>query len=177
MRGIVLGLATPHPLAESLPAVYAGDDFARRWCQGLDEVLAPVLATLDCLPAYLDPATAPPDIVEWLAGWVGVTLVQGIPDTRRRQLVMAAARLYVWRGTLRGIRDIIELSTGQVPEFTESGACAWSRDPGAALPGFPDPVLIIRLQAGELSIEESHLAAIIAPFVPAHVPWLLELRG
>jgi phage tail-like protein len=176
MRGIVLGLASPHPLGESLPAIYAGNDFAQRWCQALDEVLAPVLATLDCLPAYLDPAIAPPDMVEWLADWVGVTLVPGITDKRRRQLVSEAARLYCWRGTLRGIRDIIELSTGQAPEFTESGACAWSRDPGAALPGFPEPVLIIRLRAAELSVEESHLAAIIAPFVPAHVPWRLELR-
>jgi phage tail-like protein len=176
MRGIVLGLASPHPLGESLPAVYADNGFAQRWCQGLDEVLAPVLATLDCLPAYLDPAIAPPDLVEWLAGWVGVTLVPGIPGPRRRQLVMAAARLYGWRGTLRGIRSIIELSTGQAPEITESGSSAWSRDPGAGLPGFPDPALVIRLNAAELSIEEPRLVAIIAPFVPAHVPWRLELR-
>jgi hypothetical protein len=135
-----------------------------------------VLATLDCLPAYLNPAIAPPDMVEWLAGWVGVTLVPGIPGPRRRQLVMAAAGLYGWRGTLRGIGAIIELSTGQVPEITESGSSAWSQDPGAALPGFPDPVLIIRLQAAELRIEEPRLVAIIAPFVPAHVPWRLELR-
>lgn len=176
MRGIVLGLASPHPLGDSLPAVYADNSLAQRLCQGLDEVLAPVLATLDCLPAYLDPAIAPPDLVQWLAGWVGVALVPGIPDGRRRQLVMAAARLYGWRGTLHGIKAIIELSTGQVPEIVESGACAWSRDPDAGLPGFPDPVLVIRLQAAGLSIEDSRLAAVIAPFVPAHVPWRLEVR-
>ena len=97
MRGTVPGLASPHPLGETLPALYAEDSFAQRLCQGLDEVLAPLLSTLDCLPAYLDPATAPADLVEWLAGWVGVAIAPGMPEKRRRQLVAAAARLYVWR--------------------------------------------------------------------------------
>ena len=97
MRGTVPGLTSPHPLGESLPALYADDSLAQRLCQGLDEVLAPVLATLDCLTAYLDPATAPVDLVEWLAGWVGVAVAPEMPDRRRRLLVAAAAQLYVWR--------------------------------------------------------------------------------
>jgi phage tail-like protein len=104
-------VASPHPLGESLPALYADDSLAQRLCQGLDEVLAPVLATLDCLTAYLDPATAPIDLVEWLAGWVGVAVAPEMPDRRRRLLVAAAAQLYVWRGTPSAIRDIVELST------------------------------------------------------------------
>jgi hypothetical protein len=48
MRGTVPGLASPHPLGGTLPALYADDSFAQRLCDGLDEVLAPVLATLDC---------------------------------------------------------------------------------------------------------------------------------
>jgi phage tail-like protein len=176
MRGTVPGLASPHPLGDTLPALYADDNFAQRLCQGLDEVLAPLLATLDCLPAYLDPATAPSDLVEWLAGWVGVAVAPEMPDERRRQLVAAAAQLYVWRGTLAAIRAIIELSTGQTPEILESGGTAWSPDPDAQLPGWPEPGLLVRLQTTERHIEESRLMSLIAAFVPAHVPWRLELR-
>lgn len=176
MRGTVPGLASPHPLGDTLPAIYADDSFAQRLCQGLDEVLAPVVATLDCLPAYLDPAIAPADLVEWLADWVGVAVALKMPDKRRRQLIASAARLYVWRGTLTAIRTIVELSTGQVPEILESGGTAWSPDPDTRMPGWPDPGLIVRLQAANQSIEESQLRSLIAAFVPAHMPWRLELR-
>jgi phage tail-like protein len=174
MRGTVPGLASPHPLGETLPAIYADDRFAQRLCRGLDEVLAPVLSTLDCLPAYLDPATAPADMVEWLASWVGGAIPPGMPDVRRRQLVAAAARLYVWRGTLSAIRTIVELSSGQTPEILESGGTSWSMDPHAALPGRPEPELVIRLRAGP-EVDQRRLIALIGAFVPAHVPWQLEL--
>src|SRR5215831_2087780 len=108
MRGTVPGLASPHPLGGTLPGLYADDSFAQRLCQGLDELLAPVLATLDCLPAYLDPATAPPDLLEWLAGWVGMAIDPDVPDARRRQLVADAAQLYAWRGTAYAITAIVE---------------------------------------------------------------------
>jgi phage tail-like protein len=175
MRGTVPGLASPHPLGDTLPALYADDTFAQRLCRGLDEVLAPVLATLDCLPAYLDPATAPADLVDWLAGWVGVAVAPEMPDGRRRELVAPAARLYVWRGTLPAIRTIVELSTGQTPEILESGGSSWSQDPDAQLPGRPEPELVVRLQAADRRIEGPQLMALIEAFVPAHVPWRLEL--
>jgi hypothetical protein len=37
-------------------------------------------------------------MLEWLAGWVGMALAPELPDGSRRELVAAAARLYVWRG-------------------------------------------------------------------------------
>ena len=175
MRGIVPGLASPHPLGSALPALYADDSFAQRLCQGLDEVLAPVLATLDCLPAYLDPATAPADLVESLASWVGVTVAPEIPDERRRELVTAATRLYVWRGTPSAIKTIVELSTGHTPETQESGDTSWSQDPVAPLPGRAEPELVVRLRTSGSDIEERRLRALIDAFVPAHVPWRLEL--
>jgi phage tail-like protein len=175
MRGTVPGLTSPHPLGDSLPALYADDSLAQRLCRGLDEVLAPVLATLDCLPAYLDPATAPADLVEWLAGWVGVAVAPEMPDRRRRLLVAAAAQLYVWRGTPSAIRDIVELSAGQAPEIRESGGTSWSQDPDAPLPGRPEPELVVRLRTVGPGIDEARLTALIEAFVPAHVPWRLEL--
>jgi phage tail-like protein len=175
MRGTVRGLASPHPLGETLPSLYADDSLAQRLCQGLDEVLAPVIVTLDCLPAYLDPATTPGDLLDWLAGWVAVTLPTTMPDRPRRRLVAAAASLSAWRGTVRGLEAVVELATGQVPEIRESGGTTWSPDPHAPLPGSPDALLIISLRA-DPRLMESRLVPLISGFVPAHLPWRLEFR-
>ena len=175
MRGIVPGLVSPHPIGGTLPGLYADDSFAQRLCEGLDELLAPVLATLDCLPAYLDPGTAPLDLLEWLAGWVGIAVAPGLPDARRRQLVAAAARLYVWRGTPFAISTIVELTTGYPPEIIESGGTTWSREPEAPLPDRQEPGLVVRMRTASSHIEESRLMSLIAAFMPAHVPWRLEL--
>src|SRR5674536_365369 len=54
------------------PSVYVEDDLTRRLCTAVDQVLAPVGLTLDSLPAYLDPDTAPEDLLDWLSSWVAL---------------------------------------------------------------------------------------------------------
>jgi phage tail-like protein len=177
MGGTVPGLASPHPLGGTLPGPYADDSFAQRLCQGLDELLAPVLATLDCLPAYLDPGTAPPDLLEWLAGWVGIVVPPGLPEMRHRLLIVAAARLYAWRGTPYAIKTIVRLTARHAPEIEESGGTSWSQEPDSSLPGRPEPQLIVRLRTADPHVEEPRLRVLIAAFAPAHLPWRLELLG
>ncbi|MGG8406262.1 phage tail protein, partial [Streptomyces sp. 12297] len=82
-RRLVPGLPTPHPLGPQLPAVYAEDDTAQRITEALDEVLAPVLAVLDSLPAYFDPRLAPEDFGELLAAWVGADGPAAVPGAVR----------------------------------------------------------------------------------------------
>ena len=66
-RGLVAGLDAAHPLGWLLPAMYQEDEFAQRFTGALDTVLAPLVTALDNLDAYVDPALAPPDFLEWLA--------------------------------------------------------------------------------------------------------------
>ena len=70
---------SPHPLGATLPALYLDDVFAQNLCASLDEVLAPAISVLDCFPAYLDPRTAPPDMVDWLASWTGLLAARKLP--------------------------------------------------------------------------------------------------
>ena len=74
MRALVPGLATPHPLGTFLPALYQEDRFAQALTSGLDEVLSPLIASLDNLAAYHDPDVAPDDFLAWLGSWVGMEL-------------------------------------------------------------------------------------------------------
>ncbi len=175
MRGGVAGLSSPFPLGEMLPGIYHDDGFVQDLCGGLDEVLAPLVATLDCLPAYLDPGTAPVDVLEWLAGWVGVVLADVAPE-RRRVVVRRAAELHRWRGTPRGVRAAVAACFGVEPELVESGASGWSVDGGAPLPGDPEPSLLVRVRVPHpAAVDVGRLDALVAATKPAHVPHRVEV--
>ena len=112
MRGTIPGLPSPHPFGEALPALYQEDEFTRDLVAAFDEVLAPVLCTLDNFEHYLDPSLAPLDFVDWLAGWLGVVPDERWPEGRRRELVARAVALYRRRGTVRGLAEQVALATG-----------------------------------------------------------------
>lgn len=175
---------TPHPLGATLPAIYLDDPFAQRLCASLDDVLAPVIGILDCFPAYLDPATAPPGMVDWLAAWTGLAAARGLPLERRRRLVTRAAALHAWRGTPRAVRELVELAAGRPVEIEESGGAGWSREPGSPLPGTDEPGLVVRVRTGAAApaggdpdepVDADLLAQLLELVVPVHLPWRLEL--
>jgi len=177
-RRDLTGLNVRTRIGETLPAMFHDDDMAQRWCDGLDEVLAPVPATLDNLWAYLDPALAPVDFVEWLAGWVGLDLDQTWDEKRRRELVARAHRLYDFRGTSGGLADLIELYTGTRPEIIDGGGVAWSPTPGAPMPGSDDAVLVVRLDVSDSGgVDETRLENMVEMSKPAHVVHRIEIVG
>jgi phage tail-like protein len=180
VRAGLEGAVSPHPIGTTLPALYADDGFAQRWCAGLDEVLAPVIGVLDSFPAYLDPATTPPDVLDWLAGWVGLDAAAALPEGRRRALVAQAADLHAWRGTPAAVRGLVWLATGRDADIEESGATMWSDTPGTDLPGGTRPGLVVRVrraEAGEDDVDPELLTVLLALVAPAHVPWSVELQA
>jgi phage tail-like protein len=178
VRRGVAGLVNPFPVGRSLPAIYHDDDLVQAWCASLDEGLAPVVATLDCLPAYLDPATTPPDMLDWLAGWVGVVLEPGQSEARQRELVAAGVGLLTWRGTVKGVCDAVEVLLGVVPEVEETGGSEWSTTPGAPLPGAPGARLTVRVTVPDAAaVDRRRLEDLVVATKPAHVRHEVEVRG
>ncbi len=178
MRGLVAGLLNPHPLGESLPALYHEDSFTQRLTGALDEVMAPVYASLDGLGAYLDPALAPDDFLDWLASWVGVALDETWPIERRRQLVADAAGLYRSRGTVAGLAAQVTVYTGGEVTVEDNGGAAWSKQAGGAIPGKAAPLLRVRVSVDQPdSISLARLEAVVATAKPAHVPHTIEVVG
>ena len=170
------GLGSSHPLGGTLPGLYHEDLFAQRLCSGLDEVLAPIFATLDSLSAYLDPRTAPDDMLGWLAGWIGLALDDGQSPRRQRELVRAGAELLRWRGTARGIRDAVETLFEVAPELIETGGAAWSPTSGAGFPGQPGTRLVVRLRVPDIAaVDMRRFDAVVAAVKPAHVPHRVEV--
>lgn len=176
MRGTVDDLGMPYPLRTLMPSVFQEDDFTVRWTTGLDDVLAPVVSALDCVTAYLDPATAPADFLDWLAGWFGVAPDETLPLARRRAAVTSAVDLYRMRGTPAGLRARLELLCGGRVEVTDSGGAAWSQEPNTPPPGDDVPWLHVRVfAAADDPVSERAVDELVAADKPAHVAHQLEV--
>lgn len=139
MRGLIEGLETPLPVLATLPAIYQDDPFTNRFSVAFDDALASVILTLDNLDAYVDPALAPHDFLEWLAGWVGFPIGEIWPEDRARDLVAHAVELYRWRGTVKGLRDLLTVYTGLEPEIVDTGGVRWATTSGGAASGWSAP--------------------------------------
>jgi phage tail-like protein len=176
VRAVIEGLGVKNPLGFALPAAYHEDDFVQRFCEGLDEVLAPVPSTIDNFAAYLDPDLAPDDFLEWLAGWAGLELDQTWPIERRRALVANAVQLYRGRGTAACLAAFVELYVGVRPEIVEGGATGWSPTPGGEMPGQASNEVVVRLQVPDPArVDLVRLDRLIAANKPAHVAHRVEL--
>jgi phage tail-like protein len=176
VRGAIAGLPTPHALADTLPTMLRDDPTARALCSGLDEVLAPVLATLDSFPAYLDLATTPPDVIPWLGQWLGIAVDAAGDLAQSRALLAHAAELQTQGGTAAGIAGAVEAAYGVSVDVQESGAASWSTSPGGALPGEPRAALVVTLHpsAGQ-AVDTDRIDALVARLKPAHVHHRLQV--
>lgn len=175
MRAAVPGLGTPYPLGTLLPPVLQEDANAMRITAALDEVLTPVIATLDCLPCYIDPALAPPDFVEWLATWVGAILDENWPIERARATVAQAIALHRVRGTVAGLRAHLEAATDARVEVLDSGGVTTSTSPDCALPGDDQPQVLVRVyRSSRDTIDLTAVEKLVAGAKPAHVAHRVE---
>lgn len=175
MRAAVAELNSPRPLLDTLPSVYFDDALAGQLCEAFDEVLAPIFATLDCLPAYLDPRTTPTDMLDWLAGWIGLT-VGGREPRHKRELIAAGAAILRWQGTAQSVRDAVTAAFNRETEVVESGSATWSVAPDSRPGGQPVPSLVVRVtvDAGD-DLDERSLDAVVDAIKPAHIPHRVEL--
>jgi phage tail-like protein len=188
-RGTVTDLPSPVRFGDALPGLFQGEELDSstgtvrptlllRFATAFDELLAPIFSCLDNFDAYLDPRIAPPDFLEWLAGWIGVELDETWTLDRRRDLVLRAVDLYRWRGTARGLAEAVAVFTGTEPEIVDSGGVSWSTGPENELPGSAEPRVVVRFPAEDSpAIDRVRVEALIAAAKPAHVIAEIELEG
>jgi len=175
-RGHVAGMASPAPMGPTMPGLYQEDEFSQRFISAFDEVLAPVMSTIDNFSAYLDPALTPEDFLDWLAGWVGVLLDETWPIERRRAFVAIASQLYRTRGTAAGLAAQVRLFTAGDVSIEESGGSAWSPTADAAAPGTADFSVTVKVTPpAKAKIDAARLNALVAAAKPAHVKHSVEV--
>lgn len=173
-RRLLPGLASRYPLGAQLPAVYGEDAFVQGLTAALDEVLAPVLCTLDNFPAYLDPALAPADFVTLLAAWLGAAPEAGAS----RSAVAGAVHAHAVRGTCAGLAEEIRLAFGVRATVTDGLTSLASTTALTELPPAPAPHLTVRLRPPlPPDLDMRALTALVARDRPAHVPFTVEVAG
>lgn len=85
--------------------------------KGIEEVL-------DNLCDYFDPNETPLDFLNWLAGWVALTLKEGKTwsEDKKRQLISRIVPLYQKRGTREGLEEYLKIYVGEsVSVFDDLG--------------------------------------------------------
>lgn len=178
MRGSVDGLGSSSPIGAMLPAVFADDDLALRFVDGLDEVFAPIHTALDCIDSYFRPSLAPLDYARWLTNWVGAETDGTEPEPLLRTAVATAAYLHRIRGTRRGLAETVRLAFGVEPEISESGAADWTARPLGPIPGAPRPHLHVHLRLPDPTTADHYrLDGIVAAARPAHMPYTVQVTA
>jgi phage tail-like protein len=111
-------------LRRYLPAAFAPDpvsaDFSDRLLGIFDRGFRSVEKQIDAQADLFDPRSAPavakrrgvPDMLSWLASWIGIAFDRAWPVEKQRQYLMRAAKLYPCRGTLPGLRSALLLFLG-----------------------------------------------------------------
>jgi phage tail-like protein len=107
---------------EYLPALYEEDELMGQLLTLFESFLDPIEETIDQIPFYFDPQTAPLDLLPWLASWFSLVLDERWPEAKRRQLLCSAVSLYRRRGTCSGLRQYLEIYAGEVPQIIEHRA-------------------------------------------------------
>ncbi len=160
-------------LREYLPAVYRDDadsaHFLDRFLANPEGLLTTLEDRIAAAQWLWDPRSAPPEALDWLAGWFGVLMDPAWSEARRRFFLRHATAFFARRGTLPGLRAALALALddcedealfaalrrGLVPErpaalriveafrrrHTPAALLgAQAVDGGTALPGAADPV-------------------------------------
>ena len=89
-----------------------GADFLDRLLANVEGLLTPIEADIANSHLLHDPRATPSAWLDWLAGWLGLTLDSALDEGRRRECIAHAMRLYRRRGTFAGLALALDLASG-----------------------------------------------------------------
>jgi phage tail-like protein len=109
-------------LVHQLPVGMVEDNFLVRFVSMFQEVADTVVGQIDNLPHMFDVTVAPPAMVRALGRWVGLDWVDpSLPDGLQRRIVSEYFSMLRWRGTRRGMTQLLELISDAPAVVEESG--------------------------------------------------------
>jgi len=106
-------------LLDYLPGIYH-TEFMSRFLALFEATLIPIEWTIDNFDLFLDPGTAPSDVLGWLAEWFDLTFDASWSDDQRRRLLREAHTLYARRGTRWALTRVLEIYTGSTPTIIDT---------------------------------------------------------
>jgi phage tail-like protein len=166
-------------MRRALPAIYQGGELTMRFVGALEEVLDPVIAVLDSLEHHFDPDLAPPDLLEFLAAWLGIELDESWPEERRREIVRRAGELHRMRGTRGGLELALAIAFPELPlRIEDAGGVSLSAAPDdAAAPDEAAPGFVVYCDVPITEPTPALLARTIERLKPVDVTYRLRIRA
>lgn len=111
--------ATSNNPIRHLPSMFQENDFLRNYLMIFQHIINETSITLDNLDNVFRPMETPVKFLPVLADWFGVDFnLLGSEETARKVLQYTIP-LYKYRGTKRGIRALLFLVSGVLPEIIE----------------------------------------------------------
>jgi phage tail-like protein len=128
-------------LVSQLPRAMAADPVLAGFVAAFEEVADSVRERIDSVEHQVDTGLATPEMLQYLASWLGLELEPTDPPDYQRSLVREVGRLLGWRGTQRGIEGLLEAATGSRVIVTDGGGVYGQHDTVPPL----DPTVTVRL--------------------------------
>lgn len=117
-RMIKLKATSNNPIRH-LPSIYQENDFLRHYLMIFQHIMNETAITLDNLDNLFRPMETPAKFLPVLANWFGVDYELLGDEATARKVLQYTIPLYRYRGTKRGMKALLYLVSGIVPEIIE----------------------------------------------------------
>lgn len=106
-----------------LPQAYQEDqhssDFLDRFLAIFETMFSDMEEKVQGMPRFFDVDIVPVSFIKWLASWMAISVNETWSMEQLRLLMQKAPTLYAKRGTPQGLKEIIEIYTGEKPLIVE----------------------------------------------------------
>ena len=113
-----------------LPAIYQEDKLLGRLLLAFEKILLGPLGEvgfrhkgleeiIDALALFFDPAETRADFLDWLSGWVALSLRADLDENQQRDFLANVIQLYRWRGSRANLQRLLKIFTGGEAVITE----------------------------------------------------------
>ena len=116
-------------LVSQLPRAVAADPVVAGFVSALEEVTDSVVERVDGIESQVDVGLASPEMLQFLASWLGLELEPTDPSDYQQSLVRQTGRLLGWRGTRYGVEGMLAAATGSRVTVSDGGGIFGPGDP------------------------------------------------
>lgn len=188
----------PSTLLDYLPEIYHEDAFLGQYLSAFEAILlgppgggapAGLEQKITKVADYFNPSETPTEFLQWLSGWVALSLRADLDEFRQREFIRNAVRLYRLRGTKKGLEEVVSIYTRLGASITETARPFRVESPPGSRVGVDTMLeggapfvfrVLINLSTTDPAVlkkQREVVTAILDMEKPAHTQFVLEVES